>query len=218
MNFTVTNAYWSYPGNNIISSRQFVPTPAQIFTAVVDTNGGVVITPQIVNGESSTIVLNSSGYLLSSTQISPVNSTNPPLASFTPTGITNGTQLAPGQAVSFQITNATSDQFLIVYCSNTFAAPAPADYTNTVVTWYQTPVASLLITSSPRLFPRTTSSQMKLSWPSDHIGYWLEVQTNSLASGLSANWFAVPDSNTTNLMTMPINPSNGSVFYRLRYP
>jgi len=61
-------------------------------------------------------------------------------------------------------------------------------------------------------------SQLTLSWPADHLGWHLEVQTNSLATGLNTNWFNVPDSDGTNQMVMPINHSGGAVFYRLRYP
>jgi hypothetical protein len=44
------------------------------------------------------------------------------------------------------------------------------------------------------------------------------VQTNSLATGIGNNWVTVPSSNLTNQMTVPVNPANGSVFFRLIYP
>jgi len=57
-----------------------------------------------------------------------------------------------------------------------------------------------------------------LSWPADHIGWRLQVQTNSLSVGLSTNWRDVPNSIATNQMTFSLDPAAGCVFYRLVYP
>ena len=62
------------------------------------------------------------------------------------------------------------------------------------------------------------TNNLKLSWPGDHIGWRLQVQTNNLTKGLDANWAEVSNSSITNQVTVPINPANGSVFYRLIYP
>jgi hypothetical protein len=59
---------------------------------------------------------------------------------------------------------------------------------------------------------------LKLSWPADRIGFRLEAQTNSVATGLSPNWFTIAGSAATNQMSLPINPDHGSVFLRLTYP
>jgi hypothetical protein len=61
------------------------------------------------------------------------------------------------------------------------------------------------------------SGALNLSWPADHTGWTLQVQTNSLSTGLSTNWFNVPNSTTTNMVTVPIVTGNGCVFYRLEY-
>ncbi len=63
-----------------------------------------------------------------------------------------------------------------------------------------------------------TNKQLSLSWPSDHIGWQLQAQTNKLSVGLGTNWVNVPNSQNTNEITVPINLTNGSVFYRLIYP
>ena len=55
---------------------------------------------------------------------------------------------------------------------------------------------------------------LTLSWPLDHTGWTLQVQTNSL----STNWVTVTGSSITNQMIIPINPANGSEFFRLVYP
>ncbi|WP_237712349.1 autotransporter-associated beta strand repeat-containing protein [Pedosphaera parvula] len=57
---------------------------------------------------------------------------------------------------------------------------------------------------------------LTLSWPSDHTGWTLQVQTNSVSVGLGSNWFDVPGSSTTNSVTMPVVSTNGVVFYRLK--
>jgi autotransporter-associated beta strand protein len=57
-----------------------------------------------------------------------------------------------------------------------------------------------------------------LSWPADHIGWRLQSQTNSLATGLGTNWVDVAGSTTVNSVTNVINPVNGAVFYRMVYP
>ncbi|HTB84773.1 MAG TPA: LamG-like jellyroll fold domain-containing protein [Candidatus Sulfotelmatobacter sp.] len=61
-----------------------------------------------------------------------------------------------------------------------------------------------------------TGSQLSLSWPLDHTGWRLVAQTNNL---LGTNWVSVtPSGALTNQVTVPINRTNGSVFYRLVYP
>jgi autotransporter-associated beta strand protein len=61
-------------------------------------------------------------------------------------------------------------------------------------------------------------NQYTLSWPSDHIGWRLQAQTNSVSVGLSTNWATVLGSTTTNQISIPINTANGCVFFRLSYP
>jgi hypothetical protein len=46
----------------------------------------------------------------------------------------------------------------------------------------------------------------------------LEAQTNSLSVGLGTNWGTVPGSAATNHVVVPLDQSNGSVFYRLAVP
>jgi len=58
---------------------------------------------------------------------------------------------------------------------------------------------------------------LDISWPADQ-GWRLEGQTNSINVGLNTNWSTVPGSAETNHMILPIEPANGTVFYRLVYP
>lgn len=61
-------------------------------------------------------------------------------------------------------------------------------------------------------------SNLQMSWPADHLGWRLQVQTNDLATGLAPNWFDVAGSTATNTMSFGLDPISGSVFYRLIYP
>ncbi|HEY1786519.1 MAG TPA: LamG domain-containing protein [Verrucomicrobiae bacterium] len=61
-------------------------------------------------------------------------------------------------------------------------------------------------------------NQLVLSWPFDHTGWQLQVQTNPVTVGITPNWITVPNSATTDQITVPIILTNGCVFYRLMYP
>jgi hypothetical protein len=62
------------------------------------------------------------------------------------------------------------------------------------------------------------NSSLTLSWPVAYTGWLLQVQTNAPDAGLGTNWFTVPGSDASNQITVPIDPANGSVFYRLISP
>jgi hypothetical protein len=57
---------------------------------------------------------------------------------------------------------------------------------------------------------------LDITWPTT-AGH-LETQTNGLNMGLGANWVTVPGSTATNHIVVPLDHSNGSVFYRLAVP
>jgi fibronectin type 3 domain-containing protein len=62
------------------------------------------------------------------------------------------------------------------------------------------------------------NGQMQLSWPMDHIGWHLEIETNTINSGLGTNWVIIPGSEATNQMTLPLGSNIGNGFFRLVYP
>ncbi len=64
----------------------------------------------------------------------------------------------------------------------------------------------------------TDNNLIQLSWPEDHTGWELQVQTNLLNVGLGTNWVTVPNSSGTNNFLFNINGSNASVFFRLAWP
>jgi hypothetical protein len=78
-----------------------------------------------------------------------------------------------------------------------------------------TPAPSL---SPVNLLVQNSSGQLTVSWPADHTGWRLEIQTNSLATGIGNNWITMPDSIGTNQISIPIVDTNPAVFLRLTYP
>jgi hypothetical protein len=87
---------------------------------------------------------------------------------------------------------------------------------------YGTNITSITLVSSvntnrgPILYS-LTNNQLTLNWPTN-LGWTLQAQTNSLSVGLGTNWVNVPNSSTTNKVTVTLNPTNGAVFYRLVLP
>ena len=72
-------------------------------------------------------------------------------------------------------------------------------------------------TTPTNLVIQATNGQLTLSWPADHTGWHLQVQTNGLNS--PSTWYNVPGSEGTDTMTLPmISTTNGAVFYRMVYP
>ena len=79
-------------------------------------------------------------------------------------------------------------------------------------------VVSVVSTQPTNLVWNTTGTALNLSWPTGYIGWRLQVQTNSLNSGLGTNWLEVTGSRLTNNVALPVDPTQGSVFYRLIFP
>jgi hypothetical protein len=61
----------------------------------------------------------------------------------------------------------------------------------------------------------SVGTSLTLSWPADHTGWRLQVQTNTLAS---TNWVTFTGSSATNKEIIPIGRTNISVFFRMIYP
>ena len=81
--------------------------------------------------------------------------------------------------------------------------------TNTLASDGKLRVASGVSTVRTNITIIPSGSSVDLSWPQDHTGWRLQAQTNL---------FDVPGPTTTNHMIIPINPANGSVFFRMIYP
>jgi autotransporter-associated beta strand protein len=89
---------------------------------------------------------------------------------------------------------------------------APGNASALTITVNTNPVSLSISVTPITLQPNTVI----VSWPSDHLGWRLQVQTNSLTSG---NWFDIAGSTTTNQVEFPSdNIINGISVYRLTYP
>ncbi len=128
--------------------------------------------------------------------------------------ITNAPGFGAGTYTLFTYTGTENGTFALG------STPASFNYTLTNTTGQ---IQLVVSTTGPSLSPvslvsSNNAGQLQLSWPQDHIGWSLQIQTNSMSKGLGTNWAVVPGSPTTNSVTVPIVQTNESVFLRLVYP
>jgi autotransporter-associated beta strand protein len=79
-------------------------------------------------------------------------------------------------------------------------------------------VIGTINTAPTNIMAAVSGARLILNWPADHLGWHLQYQTNPLFAGLGSNWVTVPGSDAITSTNMAIDPSQGSVFYRLVYP
>ena len=79
-------------------------------------------------------------------------------------------------------------------------------------------VAPPVLLVPTNLVALVVGNQLQLSWPADHLGWRLQIQTNNLSSGLGTNWATVGNSTNVTAANIAIDPNNGAVFLRLVYP
>jgi len=144
--------------------------------------------------------------------------------------ITNITTVTYGGTLQLNLTGtalAAGDAIKLYGCSlgtGAFAAITPAT-PGTGLLWDTSTLTSGVLTVIPavntvstNITTVVTGSTLALSWPADHTGWRLQVQTNGLATGLNTNWSDVSGSTTTNLINVTLDALNGAVFYRMVYP
>jgi hypothetical protein len=79
-------------------------------------------------------------------------------------------------------------------------------------------VASVVSTVPPNLVAQVSANALTLAWPAAHTGWRLQMQTNSLTTGLSTNWHEFAEATSTNQVTVPMASDTGAIFFRLLYP
>jgi len=121
--------------------------------------------------------------------------------------------ITPSSAFKLFNANSYSGAFATLVPLN--PGPSLAWNTNTLTTDGTLRVVSTTPVTMAKVI---SSGALTLSWPIDHTGWRLQVQTNSLSIGLSTNWSGVPNSLVTNRMIFTVDPAVGCVFYRLVYP
>jgi autotransporter-associated beta strand protein len=127
------------------------------------------------------------------------------------------TALADGDAIPL---------FSAASYSGSFAAITPATpgsglawNTNTLATDGTLRVVSGGVDTTPINITGTViNGQLNILWPTNHLGWTLQAQTNGPGQGIGTNWVNVANSATNTQMTLPIDKAAGSVFYRLVYP
>ena len=110
---------------------------------------------------------------------------------FTNTGLANGT-------LYYFVVSATNS-----FGESTNSAPVSARPTSSAS-------VAIGVTNAP--------GQLLFGWPAYQTGWQLQSQTNDFTTGLGTNWINLPASMQTNQMTVPLNSTNGSVFFRLVRP
>jgi polygalacturonase len=126
--------------------------------------------------------------------------------------ITNANGFGPGTYTVFTYTGSLS--------GNAVLGNAPTNFNYAINTNTLGQVQVTVTQPGPSLAPfsmtfQTVGTNLQLSWPADHIGFQLELQTNKLSD---TNWIIVPGGNQTNLMLLPIIPHISNTFFRLAYP
>ena len=126
---------------------------------------------------------------------------------------------APGD--SFKLFNAAT--YNGSFSAITPAIPAPGMAWNTSqlgVSGTLSIVATVNVNPT-NIVASVSGGNLNVSWPSDHTGWRLQIQTNALSVGLTPAtnaWSTVAGSASTNAVAIPINPANPAVFLRMVYP
>ena len=79
-------------------------------------------------------------------------------------------------------------------------------------------VLSVVQTTPTNLVWSMAGTNLACSWPAGYVGWRLQVQSNLLDAGLGTNWADVSGSTLTNNVVIPVDASQGTIFYRLVYP
>jgi hypothetical protein len=124
------------------------------------------------------------------------------------TGVMTGTNiLTTEMTVPAGITNGT---YPLVISANGISSDA-----------FNFTVGNTVNTNAAGITAKLTGTTFSLSWPADHTGWRLLMQTNNLAKGVSSNtndWATVSGSSGTNQVFVPIVRANATEFFRLVYP
>jgi len=136
-------------------------------------------------------------------------------------------------SVGYWWTNVTTGAGIASGVANNTSGDATLNYANVPLSWNTNQLEltvtngygstnvfftlSIINGSPTNIVFAVTNSLLYLSWPQDHIGWQLQTQTNKVSVGLGTNWANYNPSTGTNLVAIPINLTNGTVFYRLIY-
>ncbi|WP_150107685.1 hypothetical protein [Pedosphaera parvula] len=153
----------------------------------------------------STMAAPTTFYLLGSVNYNPSNPANVQSATRATLRPSTGALATNVAAVKFDLSNPASENGFCGYSQ---------------IALFGTPTQVVVppATNPTNLSFEVSANSLLINWSSDHTGWRLQCQTNNLDVGIGTNWFDVAGSTITNQMSLPLNPGNGSVFYRLLYP
>jgi hypothetical protein len=170
-----------------------------------ETNGVIVLYVNGVSNSAAAITPNSG--LLNAT-----NDTACPPANF----VSIGSRTSSLTVTSMALGNGGFVQDVALYNYPLSAAQVAAHYQ----------ASGLLpsINATPtNIVATVTNNLLYLTWPLDHTGWQLQALTNTVHVGIMTNvpvgnnWANYNPSTTVNQVAIPINLTNGTVFYRLIY-
>jgi autotransporter-associated beta strand protein len=121
-------------------------------------------------------------------------------------------------ADTFRLFAAASYSGAFASLSPAVPAPGLAWNTNTLATDGTLRLVQTVNTTPTNIINQVSNNTLTLQWPADHIGWRLQAQTNGPDLGLGLNWVDVPGSPATNQLSFPLDPANGSVFFRMVFP
>lgn len=138
-------------------------------------------------------------------------------ASIAASGTLTVTNIGPALQAgdTFQLFNAPVIGFAVVNLPELAPGLLWADHLATDGSLAVVPAVS---TTPAAITATFISGKLTLSWPEDHLGWRLQMQTNALSVGLGTNWVDVAGSAETNKMLLPISADSAGVFFRLVYP
>ncbi|HSY19405.1 MAG TPA: autotransporter-associated beta strand repeat-containing protein [Candidatus Acidoferrales bacterium] len=213
-------------GTNSISVTGGLLGGIGFIRGAVTTSGGGNLSPGDANMVLATLII-SNRLTLGGTCTMDADKTG---STFTSDVITNITTLTLGGTLALNLTGDTlvaGDSFKLFSFASASGAftsitpSQPADGlqwdTSHLTTDGTLGVTAVNATPAP-IMATVSGNQLTLSWPADHTGWRLQVQTNTLSSGLGSNWVDVAGSTLVNSIQFTLNPVNGTVFYRMVYP
>lgn len=96
--------------------------------------------------------------------------------------------------------------------------PAGLGWSNSLAIDGSIKVVNAVNTAPPVMTNTYNAGTLTLAWPTDHLGWRLQVQTNALTTGITTNWLTWPNSTNLTSVSVQVDPTQPTVFFRLVYP
>ena len=117
----------------------------------------------------------------------------------------------------FTLFSATSRQG-VFNTLNLPTLPAGLGWSNSLAIDGSIQVVNAVNTAPPVMTNTYNAGTLTLAWPADHLGWRLQVQTNAITTGITTNWLTWPNSTNLTSVSVQVDPTQPTVFFRLVYP